>query len=230
MERSLLYNLQERPFGKSWGVWASLWCRWMLSIPKKRNPSLDITGKYCSINQDNKDIWFLTGTFGNINPVKRKCTIPTGKAILFPVLVKEDSLAEDSDLKTDTDLIKRCEQATNRLINIEASIDDQKIEHLEKYRVRSEVFDLVFPKDNVYSVRPGLTRSVCDGYWLFIRPLQAGTHSILFKGETSLEEPYTINQLRGNKVHSSIWKHMDSESTFKLEVYYDLMIANKPGF
>ena len=101
----------------------------------------------------------------------------------FLELVKEDSLAEDSDIKSEADLIKRCEQATDRLINIEASIDDQRMEHLENYRVRSKVFDLIFPKENVYNVRPGLTRSVCDGYWLFIKPLQAGIHSIFFKGK-----------------------------------------------
>jgi hypothetical protein len=221
----LLYKLHEHPFGKSWKEWAASWCRWMLSIPKKKNPSLDRTGNYCSINQDNHNVWFLTGTFGNIDPIERKCTIPSGRAIFFPVLVKEDSLADDSDLKTEADLIKRCEQATNRLISIEASIDDQPMEHLENYRVRSEVFDLVFPKDNVYNVRPGLTRSVCDGYWLFIKPLHAGKHSLFFRGETSLEEPYTLNQLKGNPIHSLIWKNMDKKSTFKLDVYYDLTIT-----
>ena len=222
----LLYELHEYPFGKSWQEWAASWCRWMLSIPKKKNPSFDRTGKYCSINQDNHNVWFLTGTFGNVGPIKRKCIIPSGKAIFFPVLVKEDSLAEDSDIKSEADLIKRCEQATDRLINIEASIDDQRMEHLENYRVRSKVFDLIFPKENVYNVRPGLTRSVCDGYWLFIKPLQAGIHSIFFKGETSLEEPYTINQLKGNAIHSPIWKNMDKNSTFKLEVSYNLTITN----
>jgi hypothetical protein len=230
MAHNLLFEVNEHPFSKSWQTWAASWCVWVLSIPKKKNPSLDRTGKYCSVNQNNQNVWFLTGTFGNIVPVKRKCIIPSRKAIFFPILVKEDSLAEDSDLKTEADLIKRCEQATNRLINIEASIDDQRMEHLENYRVRSEVFDLTFPKDNVYNVRPGLTRSVCDGYWLFIKPLQAGTHSIFFRGETSLNEPYTINQLKGNAIHSSIWKHIDKKSTFKLEVSYDLTITNESSY
>jgi hypothetical protein len=221
----LLYQIHEHAFGKSWQEWSASWCKWMLSIPKKKNPSLDRTGKYCAINQDDNDVWFLTGTFGNVGPIKRKCIMPSGKAIFFPVLLKEDSLAEDSDLKTEADLIKRCELATSRLINIEASIDDQRIEHLENYRVRSKVFDLIFPKENVYNVRPGLTRSVCDGYWLFIKPLQAGIHSIFFRGETSLEEPYTINQLKGNAIHSPIWDNMDKNSTFKLEVSYDLTIT-----
>ena len=225
MSFNLFYDREEHPFGKSWQEWAASWCKWMLSIPKKKNPSLDRTGKYCSINQDNHNVWFLTGTFGNIAPIKRKCIMPSGKAIFFPVLVKEDSLAEDSDLKTEADLINRCEQATNRLINIEVSIDDQRMDHLQNYRVRSKVFDLIFPKENVYNVRPGLTRSVCDGYWLFIRPLQVGNHSIFFRGETSLEEPYTINQLMRNAIHSPIWKNMNKNSTFKLEVSYDLTIT-----
>jgi hypothetical protein len=225
MVNDLLFDINEQPFGKSWETWAALWCNWLLSIPKNKNPSQDKTGKYCSLNQNNRNVWFLTGSFGNIVTIKRKCIIPSGKAILFPVLVKEDSFAEDSDLKTEADLIKRSEQATNRLISIEASIDDLRVEHLEKYRVRSQVFDLIFPKGNVYNVRPGLTRSVCDGYWLFIKPLQTGTHSIFFRGETSLEEPYTINQLKRNAIHSPIWKNMDKNSTFKLEVSYDLTIT-----
>jgi hypothetical protein len=221
----LLYDLYEHPFGKSWQEWAASWCRWMLSIPKKKNPSLDRTGKYCSINQYNHNVWFLTGTFGNVSPIRRKCIIPSGKAIFFPLLVKEDSLAEDSDLNTEADLSKRCELATNRLMKIEASIDDQWMEHLENYRVRSKVFDVIFPKENVYDVKPGLTRSVCDGYWLFIKPLQAGIHSIFFRGETSLEEPYTINQLKRNAIHSPIWKNIDKNSTFQLEVSYELTIT-----
>jgi hypothetical protein len=227
MALDLLFDRNEHPFSKSWERWAASWCIWLLSIPKKENPSLDRTGKYCSLNQNNQNVWFLTGTFGNIKQIKRRCVLPSWKAIFFPILVKEDSFAEDSDLATEADLIKRCEQATNRLINIEASIDDQKIVHLENYRARSEVFDLTFPKDNVYNVRPGLTRSVCDGYWLFIKPLPAGTHSIFFRGETLLNEPYTINQLKGNEIHRPIWKHIDKGSRFKLEVYYDLTVTNE---
>ena len=84
---------------------------------------------------------------------------PTGRTILTS--------------KTEADLIKRCEQETLiELPNIEASIDDQPIEHLENYRVGDPRFLTWYsPKENVYNVKPGLTRSVCDGYWLFIKPL-----------------------------------------------------------
>jgi hypothetical protein len=227
MKFDLLYERNVHPFGKSWEKWAALWCKWILSIPKKKNPSLDETGKYCSMNQNDKNVWFLTGTFGNIVPVKRKCTIPAGKAIFFPILEKEDSLEEDSDLKTELELIKRSRDATNRVVHMEATIDGEKIDQLDSYRVQSEVFNLTFPEDNVYDVRPGLTRSVCDGYWLFIKPLQIGKHHIYFKGETSLEEAYTLTQLKNNEVHSPIWEHINENLTFKLEVSYELTIIKQ---
>lgn len=227
MQHDFLYKREVHPFGKSWEKWAATWCNWMLSIPKIKNPSLDDTGKYCSVNQSDENVWFLTGTFGNIIPVKRKCIIPAGKAIFLPILVKEDSLVEDSDLKTELELIKRARDATDRLINMEATIDREKVDQLKNYRVQSEVFDLTFPEDNIYDVRPGLTRSVCDGYWLFIKPLQIGKHYIYFKGETLLEEAYTLSHLKTSEVYSPIWHHIEEEKTFKLEVSYELTIVRQ---
>jgi len=196
----------------------------MLSIPREKNPCADLTGKYCSVNQPDTNVWYLAGTFGNTTLINRKCTIPQGRAIFFPILVKEDSLAEDTDLKTELELVKRSKQATDRLIDIEAAIDGNIIDRLEKYRVRTPVFDLEFPVDNVYNVRPGFTRSVCDGYWMFIRPLTTGRHHIYFRGETSLDVDFTMNQLRSNDLHTGMWNHIANRPTFKVEVSYEMTV------
>jgi hypothetical protein len=123
MRSDFLFNRDTKPFGQSWEKWAALCYKWMISIPKNKNPSLDQTGKNCSVNQKNKDVWFLAGTFGNTFPVKPRCIVPIGRAILFPVLVNEDSFAEDSDLKTEAELCKRAKDATDRVLLMEASID-----------------------------------------------------------------------------------------------------------
>jgi hypothetical protein len=107
---------------------------------------------------------------------------------------------------------------------MEASIDGEKVEHLEDCRVRSEIFDLNFPDENVDDVKPGLTRSVCDGYWVFIRPLHAGIHHINFKGENLLLEPYTTSQLKSIEVSNQIRDHINENSTFKLDVSYEILI------
>jgi hypothetical protein len=230
MQDALLYERRVHPSGKSWEEWAAIWCNWMLSIPKNKNPSLDETGKNCSMNQDYEKVWFLTGTFGNINSFKRECTIPEGRAILFPILMKEDSLIEDSDLKTESELRARCRDAMNRVIHMEATIDGQRLDRLESFRVQSEAFYLTFPEQNAYDVRPGLTLSVCDGYWLFIKPLQTGKHYIRFKGETSLNESHTLAQLKKGEAHRRLRQDIKKKQraqvqpTFKLEVSYRLTI------
>lgn len=225
----LLYRRDLLPFGKSWEQWAALWCNWLLSIPKKINPALDETGKHCAINQNDENVWFLAGTFGNVVPVKRVCKIPVGKAIFLPILEKEDSFVEDQDLKTDQELIKRVTDATSLVTQMEANIDGRRLDHLESYRARSEVFDLTFPENNVYDVTPGLTRSVCDGYWLFIKPLEPGKHYLFFRGETSLKESYVLTWMKTNKAYSKISGHINKRNTFKLEVSYELTIGGDCG-
>jgi hypothetical protein len=225
MSHVFLYRTDESPFGYSWKEWASLWAKWMLSIPKKTNPTLDDTGMYSSVNQYCKNVWFLTGTFGNIVPIVRKCHILKEKSILFPILEKEDSLAEDSDLKSDSDLIKRSKEAINNVVSMEVTLDGENIENLENYRVQSLVFDLNFPKNNVYDVTPGITRSVCEGYWVFLKPLTPGKHNLHFKGENLLTQPYTTAQLNATDIFRPIRKYVLEKSMFKLDVTYEITIS-----
>ncbi|HEY7079650.1 MAG TPA: hypothetical protein VH500_08115 [Nitrososphaeraceae archaeon] len=221
MNQNLLFQRDEEPFGKSWEEWAVSWCRWIFSFSKEQNPAIDKTGKYCGDEQHNREVWFLAGTFGNLVTIKRKCIIPKKRAIFFPVLEKEDSFAEDTDLHAESDLIDRCKAAIDNVIHMEATIDGKKIEHLENYRVRSPVFDLIFPDQNVYYVKPGLTRSVCDGYWLFIKPLKTGTHYIHFKGRNYLAEPVTMSHMKNNPNYE-----ITENSIFEINVIYELTITN----
>ena len=89
---SLLFPRNSNPyhrFGRIGAVILGVTGR--LSIPRYRNPSVDLSGENCSENQDDSHVWFLGGTFGNTSIVRRKCVIPNQKAILFPILIKEDS-------------------------------------------------------------------------------------------------------------------------------------------
>jgi hypothetical protein len=79
---------------------------------------------------------------------------------------------------------------------MEATINGEKVDQLESYRAQSEVFDLVFPEDNLYDVKHRLTRSVCDGYWLFIKPLEIGKHDIYFKGVKLLQRTAKFSQMK----------------------------------
>jgi hypothetical protein len=241
MTRSkFLFDRSVHPFGKSWEEWAAVWYRWMISIPKDINPCVDQTGHQCSINQYNENVWFLAGTFGNEMTVTRNCRIPFKRAILFPILVKEDSFIEDSDLNSETELRNRAKEATDMITSIKLSIDGQQLLNVERpineeaqkklrsFRVHSDVINLVFPEQNVYDVAPGPSRSVSDGFWLFAKPFDRGEHSIHFQGETKLIEKYTFNRMMKAEVYSQIRGWMIDKKSFKVDVLYKLLVTEHP--
>ena len=61
----------------------------------------------------------------------------------------------------------------------------------ERYRVESRLFDLTFPENNVFSVAPGNTSAVSDGFWTFLEPLPVGNHDIDFSA--SIIDPSGVN-------------------------------------
>jgi hypothetical protein len=134
MDYEILYSRGEYPYGRSWETWTAVWSKWLFSIPKNKNPGLDKTGQFGSEKQSDKRVWFLAGTFGNQKAVKRRLTIPSGRSILFPILVKEDSFAEDHDLKTAEELIIRSKKATDRVQVLEATINGKKLKNLQRDR------------------------------------------------------------------------------------------------
>ena len=118
-------------------------------------------------------------------PQNRKCTIPSTKAIFFPVIEKECSFAEEGEqLKTEEDLVARAKLLIDLVSSMEVTINGINLKNPRQYRARSRVFDLTFPQDNVYHVKPGPTRSVTDGYWVFLKPLRVGKHILHFIGES----------------------------------------------
>jgi hypothetical protein len=101
VEKGMVFQPHSKPHNLTYGEWTAKWWQWAYSIPREVNPAYDDTGKYCSENQRGP-VWFFPGTYGK--SVIRECTVPTGTAILFPILNSECSFAEFPELKTITDL------------------------------------------------------------------------------------------------------------------------------
>ena len=172
------------PFGLTYGQWTVRWWRWALSIPKSVNPVLDPSGDHASVNQPEKYVWFLTGTFGNddTNLPKRFCTIPSGRSILFPVINYEANLLEYPQLTTEDELTKHVKKVEDTIVKKECSVDGRRI---AAQRVMSDprVFKLKIREENPVNIRKsGLTVAAADGYWVFLKPLAEGNHFISFEG------------------------------------------------
>jgi hypothetical protein len=174
------FQADSKPYGLTYGEWTARWWQWAYSIPKDVNPAYDDTGRYCTQGQSGP-VWFLTGTYGH--PVDRYCTIPFGKAILFPILNSECSFAEFPNLKTEKEL-RQCSKEMEDTVNyLEAKVNGIGIKDLRKSRIQSPLFNFTLAKNNILELPPQTTtQAVSDGNWVFLKPLAIGKHVIHFKG------------------------------------------------
>src|SRR5262245_1862161 len=78
------------PYGRSYTEWSGAWHSWAFAQSFSVNPLRDDTGANCAQGQRGS-VWFLgarSSLFGGdpALPVTRACTIPAGKALLFPIV------------------------------------------------------------------------------------------------------------------------------------------------
>jgi hypothetical protein len=173
---SLLFCSKERPFGRTWQYWTTRWWQWFLSIPKVNSPAIDNTDEKSCVEQPDPNVWFLATTIGG--RVERTVKIPSGKAVLFPVINVTISNSEDPTLNTDTDMISFVRRHMDDIVKKQASIDGEDLLISEKFRAQSPPFDFSYPPNNIFGAQEGPTRGAGDGYWIFMRPLQPGKHTI----------------------------------------------------
>jgi len=156
--------------GKTIGEWTARWWQWLLTTPLHRDPALDQTGEFCGIDQDGP-VWFLAGQFTE-QPVARRCKVPEGKHLLFPLytgLTRPTPSQTQATCKTSQDKSGRFADA---VLGLFASLDGKPLAAPERYRERTaECFD---PNGT------GRTISAQDGYWVMLRPLPPGKHVVRF--------------------------------------------------
>lgn len=176
-----------QPYGLTYGEWTAKWWQWIYSMPEEDNPAVDDTGENCANNQSGP-VWFLAGTFGGA--VTRECTIPSNKAILFPIINVECDSATDPALDTESGLRSCAKADQDTVITKEAIIDGVSIGNLDSYRFQSPVFNLTFPENNIAGIAPQTAKAVSDGFWIMLEPLSPGTHEINYNA--ALGDPTVI--------------------------------------
>src|SRR5436309_708111 len=97
-----VFAIDSKPYGTPYTEWAGKWHQWLISVPQPLNPATDPTGSNCGQNQTGP-VWFLAGTTGG--SAERTCTIPSGKAILFPVISGERDYASYPAAKSEPPLV-----------------------------------------------------------------------------------------------------------------------------
>jgi len=169
-----LYDPDSRPFGRTFAEWTARWWQWILSVAKTENPLVDGNSRNCANNQTGP-VWFLAGTLKG--PAERSCTIPADRAILFPVINVEASVAE-GDGTTEEELAARVKFEMDQITDIRAVISETNVDELKQYRIQSPLFNVTLPADNVLGLPAQTTKMMSDGYWLFLKPLEPGKYGL----------------------------------------------------
>lgn len=173
----------DKLFDLTFGQWTVKWWQWLLSSSKDINPAVDDDGS-CSNVKQMGPVWFLAGTLGEDRFPHRQCIMPKNKYLLFPVINYEINIFEKPGLDSDEDLINDAIQDQNDIVHLEALVDMQSV---PIYRIQSDpkIFFVKLPANNCYGVKDGRVKCAADGYWVFLKPLTPGKHTIFFHGACS---------------------------------------------
>ncbi len=174
---NFIVNKEEKVSGLNLHEYANVWWQWTRTMSKQESPLIDRTGEQCHVNQFG-GVWFLAGGYGS-SRISRKCTIPEGKYIFFPVI--NMVYWSESEVNYNCDEIKRKSALNNdKLLVINVTLDGENIPEAKNFRLKSEkCFDLLglIKRNQQHSTKlPAAT----DGYWLMLKPLPKGHHKLSF--------------------------------------------------
>ena len=186
-QRSLIAPIRARPEGQSYGRWAAEWWQWALGIPAEVNPLTDTTGEDCAQRQVDT-VWFLAGSVSS-DPVVRNCEIPAGKSLFFPLINTFYGAFLNDTPETRTEEFVREAGSCTDPAQISLKIDGFEIRRPTRFFTgasgsQSPIFNVQLPPGNLFGADETtvpelvLSPSAEQGYYLFVRPLSPGTHTM----------------------------------------------------
>jgi hypothetical protein len=163
--------------GVSQAEWSKRWWQWAAAFPHEESPVSDRTGARCAAGQYGP-VWFLAGAFGSAM-VHRRCTVPKGKYIFFPLVNYIVHPTQEIKITCATAI-----EAAGELIDdpeiLVAELDGVAFGDLVAHRQKSPgCFDLAAGAATNLEIYP----SASDGYYLMLRPLKRGRHTLHFGGQ-----------------------------------------------
>ena len=155
--------------GVSMGEWTSRWWRWVSAATIA--PYLDPDGRICDLGQDGP-VWFLAGTDGNFNP-QRECVVPEGKYLLVPIINMVYQAVDAADTRSCADLQAEAAVNNDHLVSAVVLLDEKPVPEVAHYRVRSDGCFVIGHDENGADLH-----AAADGYWLMLKPLSPGRHTL----------------------------------------------------
>jgi hypothetical protein len=194
-----IFTPEDRPYNKTFSEWAASWWNYHLGIVDiKENASLahprdNYSPEKCAWNQDDGPVWFLPDGKDRSDitePETRVCSIPEEKALLVQVI--GSGCSTNAGYKTD-DEIRECAIWVLPQSTYSVSIDGNEIINTiknptdkEKCYIDPYITNLTYTENNIYHRDAGTYHGMVAGCFLFIPPLDKGSHEVVFK-ESAIE-------------------------------------------
>jgi hypothetical protein len=170
--------------GKTYGQWSAAWWQWAANMPASASPLVDPTGAKCGLNQAGP-VWFLAGVASPTPPftAERSCTIPADVGVLVPILNNEcSSAANDCGASRNYRTLLDANQPFLQGAGGTATLDSESLPVIRAVSPPPP-YPINWAVDNPFGpVTAGRAVSVADGFWVLLRPLHEGTHSLQFHG------------------------------------------------
>jgi hypothetical protein len=176
----IVFPIDSKPYGLAYDQWAVKWWKWFVSIPASVSPASDPSGANCAQNQNDANVWYLAGTFGG--KAERTCTIDSEKAVFFTVIGTECNAKQDK-VTTEAQFQACVHGVMDGLKLATAQLDGVNIPNVERYRLTSSVFPVIFPNGAAWGAPPGPTNMSTDAVYLMLHPLSKGNHTLHFVGQ-----------------------------------------------
>jgi len=175
--------------------WVRAWCNWFFGIEEDEHPS------YSNQSNDNKQgrtpygfpqdaegkVWFLAPA--HVTTILTRSIIRgSWESILFPVYFMGASQDEFPGLSLDAlrRLVKEDVdgfETSSCVASLDRNIDLR--ESIERICITDSFFDVLLPDENILQLDINSTKTICDGYWLFLDlgAILPGDHVLHIRGE-----------------------------------------------
>jgi hypothetical protein len=205
-----VYPTTAKLFGKSYAQWSAQWWKWALARPVEGHPFSE-PGFDCNSanNGQSGPVWFLALSALEDPLVERSCTIPADKAVFIGL-----ANAECSDLEglgaTAAEQRDCAKFFADHIVvsSLFCTIDGQAVANLDAFRFLSPQFTFSAPTPWIFGNTGGTGTAVSDGYFLMLRPLSSGSHTLrcggAFHFSVAEGDPFDADFGFGNTYHLTV--------------------------
>ncbi len=196
---------EETHYGATYAEWGARWWQWAMELPRTNHPLYDEVGADAWRAQVDP-VWFIGGIMadravGRVGSAERTVTIPSGKALFFPIInaSADNTVCGGPDTTLSfTELRESCFFSVEHVQDVYFELDGVRVLDSPdlagafRYRAVSPEFAYALPADSVYNASfcapeaqmPArlVDPMAADGIWMMIGPMPPGGHTLRFGG------------------------------------------------